>query len=662
MGVPRFIGLAVTIAALLTLLGWVLDVAALRDWIGSGIAMKANAAVAAAAFGISLFLLSLSSPPLALVRVLGFLALMIGGLTLFEHATGINLGIDTLIWPEPAGMPATVAPGRIGPPASLSCFVLGAGLIGLTSRARWPRRFAVCIGILVSLLGLLSIGGYVFSADMLYGVALVTAISLQMACLVLAMGLGLIAAAPDRQPMKTLIADTGAGLLARRALPFIILLPFALAWLRTLGENAGFYDAGAGRAILVVTLVGLFCGLLAWAAAIIDSRERALMASEESFATAFAASPDALVITRADDGLIREANDSYLKLIGLRREEAIGRTSVALGIYRDTAARQKGLEELQDAGRLRDHEVDLVKPTGEVVNTICSAEPIEIGGQTYLLTIIRDVTEAKRTQMMLLENEQRLRSMNEELERRVAERTAELLEANEQLNGFTYSVAHDLRQSIRGIVMNAQMVENEYKDVLDDEGRSALERLANSGKKLSYLVDDLLRYARISKHEPRREGIDVTALVRMVAAECLERYPEADIRTQEGLHVVADPGLLKLVFENLVDNACKYVAPKAHARIDVGSEDGAFFVKDNGIGFEQQYAERIFEPFERLEVLSHYPGTGIGLANVKRAVEKHRGSVWAVSSPGKGTTIWFTLSSADEQAALDASDAEAASS
>ncbi len=236
--------------------------------------------------------------------------------------------------------------------------------------------------------------------------------------------------------------------------------------------------------------------------------------------------------------------------------------------------------------------------------------------------------------------------LRQRLEVEVQNRTRELMQANEQLQGFTYSVAHDLRQQIRGISTNSALLLNDAEDVLDGENLHTLERLIESAKSLSALVDELLKYARLGQLEPKRVPLDISSITKEVVGILAERGvcgPNIKISVAPGLKAKADPTMLKLVLQNLLDNALKYCKNREAPLIEVGKEGDAFFVKDNGVGFNMAYSSRLFQPFERLHASSEYGGTGIGLANVRRIVEKHGGKIWADAEEEKGATFYFTL-------------------
>jgi PAS domain S-box-containing protein len=250
----------------------------------------------------------------------------------------------------------------------------------------------------------------------------------------------------------------------------------------------------------------------------------------------------------------------------------------------------------------------------------------------------KDITDRKRAQ-------QAIERSNAQLERHVADRTAELTIANQELEGFTYSVSHDLRGPLRAIMATSRILLDECSPKLDAEHIKLLVRQADNAKRLGNLIDDLLKLSRLSRQDISREDVRLDELAAEVADELLARdWPQPlTINIQPGLAVRGDQKLLRFVMLNLLENACKF-SPEG-GDIEVGWKEGAFFVRDPGIGFDMEYVPKIFMPFERLVRDDEFPGTGIGLANVKRIVERHHGRVWAESEPGKGTTFFFTIPS-----------------
>ena len=235
-----------------------------------------------------------------------------------------------------------------------------------------------------------------------------------------------------------------------------------------------------------------------------------------------------------------------------------------------------------------------------------------------------------------------LQTAKDELERRVAERTEELTRVNRDLNEFSYSVAHDLRAPLRAIVSTSRILLEDAADRLEAEERTALERQATNALRLAGIVDDLLQFARLAKAEPRKGPVDVTRLARAAAEDVARRWPGPPrVTVQDGMRAVGDASLLEYALTNLFDNAYKF-SPEG-GEIEMGEEGGAFYVRDRGVGFDMAHSHKLFVAFERLVDQETFAGTGVGLANVKRIVERHGGRVWAESVPGEGATFWFTL-------------------
>jgi len=235
------------------------------------------------------------------------------------------------------------------------------------------------------------------------------------------------------------------------------------------------------------------------------------------------------------------------------------------------------------------------------------------------------------------------------LEERVQQRTSELSAANRELEAFSYTVAHDLRGPLDTIGNIGFLLKDTYGENLDNEGRALLDQLLSGTRKMSVLIHDLLNLSRSSRQEFRREMIDLSAMARSIIRELEIAEPErkVEVTIAPGASVLADSGLLCVVMENLLGNAWKYTSKLPRAMIEFGSSESngetVFFVRDNGAGFDPMYADRLFQPFQRLHVQSDFPGTGVGLATVQRIISRHGGRIWAESSVGKGATFYFTV-------------------
>jgi light-regulated signal transduction histidine kinase (bacteriophytochrome) len=245
--------------------------------------------------------------------------------------------------------------------------------------------------------------------------------------------------------------------------------------------------------------------------------------------------------------------------------------------------------------------------------------------------------------------EEKLQQLNTELERRVIERTQQFEAANKELEAFSYSVSHDLRSPLRTMDGFSQALVEDYGPQLPEEGRRYLQTIREGAQRMGALIDDLLEFARLSQLALKKQAVDMDMLVRTVLEELdpLEQERKIEIRRGELPPCLGDPALLKQVWLNLISNALKYTRKCKAAIVEIrcARVNGAntYFVRDNGTGFDMQYAHKLFGVFQRLHRAEDYEGTGVGLAIVQRVVHRHGGRVWAEAAVDRGATFYFTL-------------------
>jgi signal transduction histidine kinase len=274
-----------------------------------------------------------------------------------------------------------------------------------------------------------------------------------------------------------------------------------------------------------------------------------------------------------------------------------------------------------------------------------------------LTALVHIALQRQRKAVQLAQSEQALQQLAHGLEQRVAERTTELAVKNSELEAFTYSVSHDLKAPLRGIDGYSRMLSTDYGERLDEEGRFFVQTIRNATEQMGQLIDDLLAYSRIE-----RRGMAVTQIAPRLLVESLVAERAAEIRERqvkmtvniECQSVQAEAEGLALALRNLLDNALKFTRQVAEPSVEIGGkvQDGkcVMWVRDNGPGFDMQYHERIFEIFQRLNRAEDYPGTGIGLAIVRKSMQRMHGRAWAQSEPGKGATIFLEMPTTEEPA------------
>jgi light-regulated signal transduction histidine kinase (bacteriophytochrome) len=251
--------------------------------------------------------------------------------------------------------------------------------------------------------------------------------------------------------------------------------------------------------------------------------------------------------------------------------------------------------------------------------------------------------------------EQAVNDAATEFSNRLNGQTLELKTALMELDAFSYSVSHDLRAPLRSMDGFSELLLEKHADVLDEEAKGYLERIRSNSQKMAQLIDDLLILSRVGRAELIREKVDVSFIANHIIKRMKRLEPTRVVESNVSEHctALADLGLMRIVLENLISNAWKYTSKIESAKISVGCESSAegtvYFVKDNGIGFEMIHADQLFKAFHRLHSVKEYPGTGIGLATVKRIIDSHGGRVWVDSGPGKGSTFKFTLGIANDE-------------
>jgi PAS domain S-box-containing protein len=368
--------------------------------------------------------------------------------------------------------------------------------------------------------------------------------------------------------------------------------------------------------------------------------ENALQRSEERLRALFEKAKDAIFLLQAEGeaaGRVLNANQAAADMHGYTIAELQTMHIKDLDSPDDARHIPSRIARIMDGEWIK-QEISHRRKDGSIFPVEISSGLIQDGDQKFILCFDRDISERKKAG-------DEITTLNRNLQQHLQE----LRVTNKELEAFTYSVSHDLRAPLRSIKGFSSFLLHDYQASLDDRGKQYLDRVIQNTIRMDRLIEDLLHLSRISRHQLERVEIDMSRIVHELALELRNGQParavSLDIR--EGLRVKADPRLIRLALGNLLNNAWKFTSKTESPRIEFGvcSRDGmaAYFLRDNGAGFDHDYADKLFLPFHRLHSEQEFEGNGIGLAIVDRVIRKHRGRVWAEGRPDEGAVFYFTL-------------------
>ncbi|MEI6519498.1 MAG: ATP-binding protein [bacterium] len=759
------LGFITLFTGVMVLVGWAFDIPVLKSILPGYVSMKANTAIGFIFASLSLLFLKYKSNLLLqrLSVVFAAITVLLGFLTLIQYFFGINLGIDQLFFSEPTGTIGTFSPGRMALATAINFLISGYALLlaGSPRGIATAQRLALCIGIM----GLLPLLGYLYGATAMIGIGQYTQMAVHTALLFILLSLGVLLLRPMDSLTRVIFSDTRGGWLIRFMMPFIIVFPITLGWLRIRGENADYFESQLGTALMMVILMILLLGILFWTAQMLNKEETnvkhataalaerealyhslfsnmlngyaycqmvfeegkprdfiylavnesfykltglkdvigkkitevipnirevdpqilefygrvtmtgqpeqqeifveslqmwlllsvycpapehfvavfdvitdrkltevQIAASEIRYRRLFEAAHDGILILDAETGMVVDVNPYMIELLGVTREVFLGKKVWELGFFKDLVGNEANFVELQAKQHIRYEDMALEGYDGKRHEVEFISNVYLVDGNKVIQCNIRDISERAR-------NAEKMFLIAEELER-----------SNSELTRFLYTASHDLKSPLVTIntflgYLTQDLITGDTQRITKD-----MNFMQTAIDKMLPLLDDLLEMARVGRvigslvHVTFREVVDDALAA--VAGRIAERGIAVCVEEADGVTFYADRVRLVEIFQNLVENSCKFMGDQPVPRIEIGMKvqdaETVFFVRDNGGGIDPHHQAKVFDLFEQLD--THIDGTGIGLTLVKRIVDLHNGRIWLESAGiGQGVCFYFTL-------------------
>lgn len=748
------------LVASVVVLGWLFHIPRVTEIVPGFASMKCNTALGFLCSGISLWCLC-PNPPRPLRRKIGLAfaaaVALTALMTLAEYGYGRNFGFDEWLVIDTASHGPQSFPGRMSVATAIcfAIFALALVFIDVELGLHQPSQYLALLGTLFALIAL---EGYLFDVQALYRFFIFSSVALHTAILFIILGLGLLSARPDRGVVAVVTADQFGGYLARRSLPWVVILPIAMAWLRLMGERAGYYDTEIGLALYATTNVLIFAAVI-WLAARSLNRLHGELQDRNLTNTRLAAivesSADA-IIGKSLDSVVTSWNSGAQKVFGYSGDEMVGQSIKRLIPADRMSEEDEIISKIKRGEQVEHYETVRLRKDGQVIHVAVTVSPIRDarGRIVGASKMARDITERRKIEEQLRISHKEITDLKSALdehaivaitdphgrityvndkfceisqysrqeligrdhriinsghhpmefirglwmtithgdvwhgeiknkakdgsfywvdttivpfrdehgklrqfvairaditarkaaEEAVQKQAAELARSNRDLEQFAYVASHDLQEPLRAVGGCLQVLKRRYQGQLDARADELIGHSVDGATRMQTLIEGLLSFSRVGTKGRNFQPVDCEEALEEALKNLTKSIKESDaVITRDSLPTLrGDPTQLVLLFQNLIGNAIKFRGEKA-PRVHVGAardERGlTVSIRDNGIGIDPQYSERVFVIFQRLHTRNEYPGTGIGLAICKKIMERHGGSIAVESSLGNGCTF-----------------------
>lgn len=703
ISVARAIAILCMAVGATALIGWWLSRPVFQFLVPGVGTLKPNTALCFVLGGISLAGLAAHSPPnvgmlnrllIRLQPAAAALLLLVASTTLLSYALRAPVGIDRLLVPHDPPNHMSVFPWRMSPISAISFSLLAIAMLP------WPARLTrlwLAIELIVLLLlvsSFIMVLGYAYREASLYSLPGFSVVALHTALGLLLLTLAVLTVHPRFVLADQVMAPDRAGAELRRLLPAAILLPVIVGWLLLQGQRRGVYGGEIGLAMFTALNMLGFSLLVWWNSQIVRRRDHALLAHLRRV-EAVAELDRAILGMRSTREIAGKALDHLRRIIPCAGASLIvfdrnssahrllaagtcGSTNFIPRVH-SVASYEEALRDVGSNQTIRLDDLRTVDSKAELFDELRGAGVVSyvglpLRGEQHLLGMLELIDG--RAQWFSDEHVQAAHSIADQLaialqqallredierhtaslERRVEERTRELQAMNQQLTfanrdleEFTASAAHDLRAPLNAMSGHCGMLRDAIERQPDEEASHRMERIEASVRRMNDVIDGMLGLAQLTKIELVRKPIDLNAVAAEVIQELQLQYPDHRVRFDIdcGPPICADPRLMRSLLVNLLGNAWKYTTRTDEPSVALARKEDkcgpAFVVRDNGVGFDMNFAQHLFEPFRRMHTMSEFPGVGIGLATAARIVQRYGGRIWANSVLGEGTSFYFTL-------------------